>query len=46
LALAVALPLVFALWLVMLKYLIRGVSAANRGEPFDVPGWLCATIVR
>lgn len=43
-ALAVALPLVFALWLVMLKYLIRGVTAAHRGEPFEVPGWLCATI--
>jgi uncharacterized Tic20 family protein len=45
-ALAVALPAVFVLWLVMLRYLIRGVSAANRGEPFEVPGWLCATIVR
>jgi uncharacterized Tic20 family protein len=43
-ALAVALPLVFVLWLSMLKYLIRGAVAANRGEAFDVPGWLCATI--
>ena len=44
-ALVVALPVVFVLWLVLLKYLIRGVIAAQRGEPFDVPGWLCATIV-
>jgi len=44
-ALAVALTLVFVLWLIMLRYLVRGVIAANRGEPFDVPGWLCATIV-
>lgn len=44
-ALVVALPLVFVLWLVLLKYLLRGVIAAQRGEPFDVPGWLCATIV-
>lgn len=45
-ALVVTLPLVFVLWLALLKYLIRGVIAAQRGEPFDVPGWLCATIVQ
>jgi hypothetical protein len=45
-ALAVALPLVFVLWLAMLKYLIRGVSAAQRGEPYQVPAWICATVVR
>jgi uncharacterized protein len=44
LALAVALPLVFLLWLAMLKYLIRGVSAAQRGEPYEVPSWICATV--
>jgi uncharacterized protein len=44
LALAVALPLVFLLWLAMLKYLIRGVVAAQRGEPYEVPGWICATV--
>jgi uncharacterized protein len=46
LALAVALPLVFLLWLAMLKYLIRGVIAAQHGEPYDVPSWICATIAR
>jgi uncharacterized Tic20 family protein len=45
LALVVALLLVFVLWLVMLKYLIRGVGAAQRGEPYQVPGWICATVV-
>ena len=44
LALAVALPLVFLLWLAMLKYLIRGVGAAQRGEPYQVPSWICATV--
>jgi uncharacterized Tic20 family protein len=44
LALAVALPLVFLLWLAMLKYLIRGVIAAQRGEPYEVPSWICATV--
>jgi len=45
-SLVVALPVVFVLWLIMLKYLIRGVGAANRSEAFEVPGWMCATIVR
>lgn len=45
-ALAIALPLAVALWLIMLRYLIRGVFSAHRGEPFEVPGWLCATIVK
>jgi uncharacterized Tic20 family protein len=45
-ALVVALPLVFLLWLSMLRYLIRGTIAAHRGEPFEVPGWLCATIIK
>jgi uncharacterized Tic20 family protein len=45
LALAVAIPLLLLLWLMMLKYLIRGVLAAHRGEAYQVPGWICATIV-
>ena len=36
----------FALWLTMLRYLIRGVIAARRGEKNEVPGWICARIVR
>jgi uncharacterized protein len=45
-ALVVALPLVFVLWLAMLKYLVRGVTAAQRGEPYEVPGWICATFAK
>jgi uncharacterized protein len=44
-ALAVALPLLFVLWLALLKYLIRGALAAQRGEPYELPGWICATFV-
>ncbi|MDQ2811219.1 MAG: DUF4870 domain-containing protein [Actinomycetota bacterium] len=45
-ALVIALPLGFALWVIMLTYLIRGVVAANRDEPYDIPQWICARIVR
>jgi uncharacterized Tic20 family protein len=45
-ALVVVLPIAFVLWLVMLKYLIRGVGAANRAERYAVPGWICAQIAK
>ena len=45
-SLVVTLPIVFGLWLIMLKFLIRGVGAANRGDVFEAPGWMCATIVK
>jgi uncharacterized Tic20 family protein len=45
LALAVAIPLVVLLWLAMLRYLIRGVGAAQRGEAYEVPDWICGMIV-
>jgi uncharacterized Tic20 family protein len=44
-ALVVALPVGFVIWASMLRYLIRGVIAANRGERHDVPDWICAHIV-
>ncbi len=44
-ALVIALPLGFVLWVTMLRYLIRGVAAANRGESYDVPQWICARFV-
>jgi len=46
LGLVVALLLVFALWLDMLRYVIRGVGAAQRGEAYAIPGWICACIAR
>jgi uncharacterized Tic20 family protein len=44
-ALVVMLPIGFAIWVSMLRYLIRGVVAANRGERYEVPSWICARIV-
>ena len=45
-ALVVVIPIAFGLWLSVLKYLIRGIGAANRGERYDVPGWICARIAK
>jgi uncharacterized Tic20 family protein len=45
-ALVVAVPIGFGLWLSVLKYLIRGIGAANRGERYEVPGWICAQVIR
>jgi uncharacterized membrane protein len=44
-ALGVALPVAVAVWASMLRYLIRGVGAANRGEEYETPDWICAHIV-
>jgi uncharacterized Tic20 family protein len=44
-ALVVVLFVGFVIWVSMLRYLIRGVIAANRGERYEVPGWICARIV-
>jgi uncharacterized protein len=45
-ALIVVVPLAVALWLITLGYVIVAGSAANRGDYYPVPAWLCATIVR
>jgi hypothetical protein len=45
-ALAVAVPIGFGIWLTVLSYLIRGLSAANRGERYEAPGWICAQIAK
>ena len=45
-ALVVAVPIALVLWLTVLWYLIRGVGAASRGERYEVPGWICAQIVK
>jgi uncharacterized Tic20 family protein len=44
-ALVVVLPVGFVIWVSMLRYLIRGVIAANHGERQKVPDWICAHIV-
>jgi uncharacterized Tic20 family protein len=45
-ALVVAVPLVVALWLAILVYVILAGSRANRGSYYKLPSWVCATIVR
>jgi len=45
-ALVVAIPVALIIWLTMLKYLIRGIGAANRGERYEVPAWICAQIAK
>jgi uncharacterized Tic20 family protein len=45
-ALVVAIPVALVIWLTVLKYLIRGIGAANRGERYEVPAWICAQIVK
>jgi hypothetical protein len=44
-ALVIAIPIALALWLTTLRYLIRGIAAANRGVPNVAPAWICARIV-
>jgi uncharacterized protein len=45
-ALVVVIPIALVIWLSVLKYLIRGIGAANRGERFEVPAWICAQIAK
>jgi uncharacterized Tic20 family protein len=45
LGLVIGILLGLALWLTMLRYLIRGVGAAQRGEQDERPGWLSAQVV-
>ena len=45
-ALVITIPIAFALWLTTIRYLIRGIGAANRGEPATAPAWICAPIIR
>jgi uncharacterized Tic20 family protein len=44
-ALIIAVPLAFALWMIMLRYLLRGAAAANHDEKYEIPSWICARIV-
>ena len=44
-ALILGVGLAWLFWVSMLRYLIRGVIAARRGEKNEIPGWVCAGIV-
>ena len=45
-ALVVTIPVALVIWLSVLKYLIRGIGAANRGDRYEVPAWICAQIAK
>jgi hypothetical protein len=45
-ALVITIPIALALWLSTVRYLIRGIGAANRGERAAAPAWICARLVR
>jgi uncharacterized Tic20 family protein len=45
-ALVVVIPIALGIWLSVLKHLIRGIGAANRGERYDPPAWICARIAK
>jgi uncharacterized Tic20 family protein len=44
LALVVVVPLIVALWLVTLAYVIVAGSSANRGDYYPIPSWICASL--
>jgi uncharacterized Tic20 family protein len=45
-ALTVVVPLVAALWLTTLAFLVRAAAAAYRGHAYTFPRWLCTPLVR
>src|SRR5215831_18926885 len=45
-ALAVVVPLITALWLTTLAFLVRAAGKASRGETYTFPRWLCTPMVR
>jgi uncharacterized Tic20 family protein len=45
-ALIIVTPLAVALWLIALRFLIRAAAAADRGDRYEIPSWLCATVFR
>jgi uncharacterized Tic20 family protein len=45
-ALIVMIPLLVALWITMMVYLVRAASAASRGEFYEIPAWLCVPMLK
>jgi uncharacterized Tic20 family protein len=45
-ALVVTIPITAWLWFSVLRQLVRGSAAANRGEQYDPPAWICAKIAK
>jgi uncharacterized protein len=45
-SLSIVVPLATLLWLVALAYLLRAAFATARGERYELPRWLCPTLLR
>jgi hypothetical protein len=45
-ALVIMVPLLSALWVVVMVYLVRAASAASRGTFYKIPGWLCVPMLK
>jgi hypothetical protein len=45
-ALLIVVPVLLALWLAALAYLVRAAVRASLGEFYALPAWICATIAR
>jgi uncharacterized protein len=45
-ALLIGVPLVAALWIATLGYVVRAGAAASRRDCLRIPAWICATIAR
>ena len=45
-ALVITVPALALLWLATLAYLVLGAAAAGTGQPYEIPRWISATIVR
>jgi uncharacterized protein len=45
-SLVLMVPLLIALWVVMVIYLVRAASAASRGEFYTVPAWICVPMLK
>lgn len=45
-ALILMTPLLLALWITVMVYLVRAASAASRGEFYQIPAWLCVTMLK
>jgi uncharacterized Tic20 family protein len=44
-ALAIMVPVMVALWIAVIVYLVRAASAASRGEFYEIPSWICVPMI-
>ena len=39
-------PLLLALWIVVLRYLIQAASSASRGDFYQLQSWICVPMLQ